>query len=300
MNVLVTGASGFVGSALVPFLTRAGHHITPLKRRGRDAAPSPSAPYWNPPANEINLAAGPIDAVVHLAGENIAQRWTAEAKKRIRQSRVDGTQLLSTALANLTTKPGTLVCASAVGIYGKRGDEALTEASPPGIGFLADVCKQWEAAAQPAADAGIRVVHLRFGVLLDPSGGALKNMLPPFRAGVAGRLGSGKQFISWATREDAVRAIVHALNTSDLSGPVNVVSPHPVPNAEFTKTLARILGRPAILHMPAFALRLLAGEMADEALLSSTRAVPDRLQKSGFRFDDPELEPALRKLLERR
>ena len=295
MNVLVTGASGFVGSALVPFLTRAGHQVTPLKR-SRDSA---NSAHWDPARNEINLATGPIDAVVHLAGENLAQRWTAEAKKRIRQSRVDGTRFLSKALANLTTKPRSLVCAAAVGIYGNRGDEMLTEASPPGTGFLADVCKEWESAAQPAADAGIRVVHLRFGVLLDPSGGALKNMLPPFRAGVAGRLGSGTQFISWTTRHDAVRAIDFVLNNPEIAGAINVVSPHPVPNAEFTKTLARVLGRPAILAMPAFVLRLLAGEMANEALLSSTRAVPDRLQKAGFRFEDPELEPALRKLLGR-
>ena len=298
MNILLTGASGFVGSALTPFLARAGHRVIPLQR-GRDGAPPPSAPQWDPVQNQIDLAPGAFDAVIHLAGENIAQRWTAEAKKRIRASRVDATRLLSTALAKLTNKPRALLCASAVGIYGNRGDEPLTESSPVGTGFLAELCREWEAAAQPAADAGIRVVHLRFGVLLDPSGGALKNMLPPFRSGVGGRLGSGKQFVSWATRDDAVRAIDHALNATDLSGPVNVASPHPVPNAEFTKTLARILGRPAIMAMPAFALRLLAGEMADEALLSSARVVPERLEKSGFHFEGPELEPALRKLLER-
>ena len=298
MNVLVSGASGFVGSALVPFLNRAGHQVTPL-RRGRDGAPSPSAPHWEPARNEIDLGPGPIDAVIHLAGENIAQRWTAEAKRRIRESRVAATRLLCAALAKQSPRPQVLIAASAIGIYGDRGDEVLTEGSRAGEGFLAELCREWEAAALPAADAGIRVVSMRFGVLLDPSGGALKNMLPPFRAGVAGRLGSGKQFISWATRHDAVRAIDHALNVSELRGPVNVVSPHSVTNAEFTRTLARVLGRPAILHMPAFALRLLAGEMANEALLASARVLPERLEKGGFRFEEMELEPALRKLLER-
>ncbi len=297
MNVLVSGASGFVGSALVRFLKHAGHEVKPLARQS--ATEAGRAPWWDPVTNQIDLGPGPIDAVIHLAGENIAQRWTAEAKKRIRESRVDATRLLGTALANLTRKPHSLLCASAIGIYGSRGDEVLTEASLPGSGFLAELCQEWEAAARPAADAGIRVVHLRFGVLLDPSGGALKNMLPPFRAGVAGRLGSGKQFISWATRHDAVRAIDHALNAPELRGPVNVVSSKSVTNAEFTRTLARVLGRPAILHMPAFALRLLAGEMADEALLASARVHPDRLEKGGFRFEDAEIEPALRKLLAR-
>ena len=297
MNVLVSGASGFVGSALVPLLNRAGHEVHPLMRRS--ATDAGRAPWWNPADNQINLGPGPIDAVIHLAGENIAQRWTAAAKKRIRESRVDATRLLCAALAKQSPVPRVLLSASAIGIYGNRGDEVLTESNPPGTGFLADLCQEWEAAARPAIDAGIRVVHLRFGVLLDPNGGALKNMLPPFRAGVAGRLGSGKQFISWATRHDAVRAINHALNALELRGPVNVVSPHTVTNAEFTRTLARVLGRPAILHMPAFALRLLAGEMANEALLASTRALPERLDKGGFRFEDADLEPALRKLLAR-
>jgi uncharacterized protein len=293
MNVLVSGASGFVGSALLPSLNRAGHRVTPLDRGNS------RVPWWNPAANEIDLGSDPIDAVIHLAGESIAQRWTSAAKGRIRESRVDGTRLLATALANRTPQPRVLLCASAIGIYGDRADEVLTEGSRPGDGFLAELCREWEAAALPAAHAGIRVVNMRFGVLLDPSGGALKNMLPPFRAGVAGRLGPGKQFISWATRHDAVRAIDRALNAPELTGPVNVVSPHSVTNAEFTRTLARVLGRPAILHMPAFALRLLAGEMADEALLASARVVPERLEKEGFRFEDAELEPALRKLLAR-
>lgn len=293
MNVLVSGASGFVGSALVPILNRAGHRVTPLGRKNS------RVPWWNPAANEIDLGSDPIDAVIHLAGESIAQRWTAAAKERIRESRVDGTRLLATALANRTPRPRVLLCASAIGIYGDRGDEVLTEGSRAGDGFLAELCREWEAAPLPAADADIRVVNMRFGVLLDPSGGALKNMLPPFRAGVAGRLGSGKQFISWATRHDAVRAIDHALNAPELRGPVNVVSPHSVTNAEFTRTLARVLGRPAILHMPAFALRLLAGEMANEALLASARVLPEQLAKGGFRFEDAEIEPALRKLLAR-
>ena len=297
MNVLVSGASGFVGSALVPFLNRAGHEVKPLTRRS--ATEAGRAPWWNPAANQIDLGPVATDAVIHLAGESIAQRWTAKAKRRIRESRVDATRLLATALAKRTPRPRVLLCSSAIGIYGNRGDEVLTEGSRSGEGFLAELCREWEAAALPAADAGIRVVNMRFGVLLDPSGGALKNMLPPFRAGVAGRLGSGKQFISWATRHDAVRAIDHALNARELSGPVNVVSPHSVTNAEFTRTLARVLGRPAILHMPAFALRLLAGEMANEALLASARVVPERLEKEGFRFEDAEIEPALRKLLAR-
>jgi uncharacterized protein (TIGR01777 family) len=297
MNVLVSGASGFVGSALVPLLNRAGHEITPLTRRS--APDADRTPWWNPADNQIDLGPGPIDAVIHLAGENIAQRWTAAAKKRIRESRVDATRLLCAALAKQSPVPRVLLSASAIGIYGNRGNEVLTESSPPGTGFLAELCREWEEAARPAVEAGIRVVHLRFGVLLDPSGGALKNMLPPFRAGVAGRLGSGKQFISWATRDDAVRAIERALNAPELKGPVNVVSPQPVTNAEFTRTLARVLGRPAILHMPAFALRLLAGEMANEALLSSARVRPERLEKGGFQFKDTEIEPVLRKLLAR-
>jgi len=281
----------------VPFLNRAGHEVKSLTRGS--ATEAGRVPWWNPAANQIDLGPGPFDAVVHLAGENIAQRWTAEAKKRIRESRVDATRMLCAALAKQSPKPRVLIGASAIGIYGNRGDEVLTEESRAGEGFLAELCREWEAAALPAADAGIRVVNMRFGVLLDPSGGPLKNMLPPFRAGVAGRLGSGKQFISWATRHDAVRAIDHALNAPELRGPVNVVSPHSVTNAEFTRTLARVLGRPAILHMPAFALRLLAGEMANEALLASARVVPERLEKGGFRFEDGEIEPALRKLLAR-
>jgi uncharacterized protein (TIGR01777 family) len=297
MNVLVSGASGFVGSALVPFLTRAGHEVTPLTRR--NATETGRAPWWNPGANQIDLGPGAIDAVIHLSGENIAQRWTAEVKKRIRASRVDATHLLCATLAKQSPKPRVLIAASAIGIYGDRGNEVLTESSSPGTGFLAELCQQWEAAARPAVEAGIRVVHLRLGVLLDASGGALKKMLPAFRAGVAGRLGSGEQFMSWATRHDAVRVIMHALNTTELAGPINGVTPNPITNAEFTKALAQVLGRLAIFTVPRFALRLAFGEMADEALLASARVVPERLEKGGFRFEDAEIEPALRKLLVR-
>lgn len=295
MNILATGASGFIGSALVPHLTRAGHHVVPLPRgelrRAPNSSTSLSCPTWDIETND------PIDAVIHLAGENIAQRWTASAKVRIRDSRLHGTESISRALANLNPRPRVLLSASGIGFYGDRGDQILTEESTPGEGFLPDICKQWEAACAPAAKAGIRVVNLRFGVVLDPSGGALKKMLPPFRAGVGGRVGSGKQYWSWITRDDVVRVIDHALNNDSVRGPVNVVSPTPVRNSEFTKTLARVLHRPALFPAPRFALRLLLGEMADAALLASARTIPQRLQQTGFQFTDPDLEPALRKIL---
>ena len=294
MNILVTGASGFIGSALVPRLTRSGHHVVPLRRgdpRTPNSSTSLSCPTWDIKTNDL------IDAVIHLAGENIAQRWTPSAKARIRDSRVEGTESISRRLANLDPRPRVLLCASGIGFYGDRGDEILTEESAPGEGFLSDICKQWETACAPATRAGIRVVNLRFGVVLDPSGGALRKMLPPFRAGLGGRVGAGKQYWSWITRDDAVRAIDHALNDDSVCGPVNVVSPTPVQNAEFTKTLARVLHRPAIFPAPAFALRILVGEMADAALLASARVIPRRLQQSRFQFTDPDLEPALRKIL---
>ena len=281
MNILVTGASGFIGSALIPHLTRAGHRVTPL--RIRDTLDVPLQ--------------GTLDAAIHLAGENIAQRWTPSAKARIRDSRVHSTESISRALANLDPRPRVLLSASGIGFYGDRGDESLTEESSLGEGFLPDICRQWETACASASKAGMRVVNLRFGVVLDPSGGALKKMLPPFRAGVGGRVGSGKQYWSWITRDDAIRAIDHALNNDSVRGPVNVVSPTPVRNSEFTQALARVLHRPAIFPVPRFALRLLVGEMADAALLASARVIPQRLQQTGFQFADAALEPALRKIL---
>ena len=298
MNIMVTGASGFIGSALAPHLARAGHHVIPLRRGELRRAPQSSHPHWDPESGQIDLTpAGPIHAAIHLAGENIAQRWTVKAKRRIRDSRVRGTQIISTALAKLPQKPGVLLCASATGFYGDRGDDLLTESSPPGTGFLADICQQWEAAAKPAIEAGIRVVNMRFGVVLARDGGALKKMLPLFRFCLGGRVGSGCQYWSWITRDDSVRAIEHALTTDSLSGPINVVSPTPPRNTEFTRALARALHRPAIFAVPAPALRLLLGEMADEALLASVRVIPERLLQSGFKFEDADLEPALRKIL---
>ncbi len=298
MNVLVTGASGLIGSALVSHLTRAGHRIIQLHRASNGASDPPSIPTWNPQAGTVNLSpAGQIDAVIHLAGENIAQRWTHKAKARIRDTRVRGTELISRALAALQPRPHSFLCASATGYYGNRGDEVLTEESNAGKGFLADLCQQWEAATSPATQTGLRVVNLRLGVVLGENGGALKKMLPAFRAGFGGRLGSGRQYWSWVTLADVIRVIDYVLNNESLRGPYNVVTPNPVRNSDFTRTLARVLRRPAILPVPAFALRMLVGEMADEALLASARVVPQRLQQSGFLFADNELESALRKVL---
>jgi hypothetical protein len=236
--------------------------------------------------------------VVHLAGENIASgRWNAARKARIRDSRVEGTALLARTLAELENPPSVLVCASAIGYYGDRGDEVLTEDSIPADDFLGTVCREWEAASAPAAEAGIRVVSLRFGVILARSGGALAKMLTPFKMGAGGKVGSGQQFMSWISLDDAVRTIDHAIATSDLSGPVNAVSPNPVTNAEFTRALGGELRRPTVLPMPAFAARLAFGEMADALLLASARVQPKRLVESGFEFRHPEIAPALRAVL---
>jgi hypothetical protein len=241
-----------------------------------------------------------VDAVVHLAGENIAAgRWTAARKEEIRRSRVEGTRRLSESLARLSRRPKVLVSASAIGFYGNRGDEILKEDSAPGSDFLAQVCRDWEAATDPASRAGIRVVHLRSGVILSPAGGALKKMLLPFKMGAGGRIGSGAQFMSWIAIDDTIGAIHHAIVTEPLQGPMNGVAPTPVRNAEFTRTLGRVLSRPAIAPMPAFAARLAFGEMANALLLASQRVMPTRLQASGYKFRYPELEGALRHLLGR-
>jgi uncharacterized protein (TIGR01777 family) len=296
MHIVVTGASGLIGSALLPRLSADGHRVTRLVRS--QPAPGEAAIRWDPEAGSLDAKSlEGIDAAVHLAGENIAARWTAEKKRRIRDSRVNGTRLLSDTLARLERPPQALVCASAIGYYGDRGDELLSEESPPGRGFLAEVCQAWEAAADAARHKGIRVVHLRFGVVLSPAGGALAKMLPPFRLGLGGPLGSGRQYMSWIAIDDAVGAIQHALATEALQGPANAAAPNPVRNREFTRALARVLRRPALVPMPAFAARLLFGEMADELLLASARVQPAKLLATGYTFRYPELEGALRHLL---
>jgi uncharacterized protein (TIGR01777 family) len=301
LSVVVSGASGLVGSSLLPFLTTGGHRVVPMVRSTR-ARGDASGVRWDPAAKVIDRAGlERVDAVVHLAGESIAGgRWTTEKKARIRGSRVDGTRLLCETLAALDAPPRTLVCASAIGFYGDRGGTPLDESSPRGKGFLADVCGEWEAAAAPARAAGIRVVHLRFGVVLTPAGGALQRMLLPFRLGAGGVVGSGEQYMSWIAIDDAVGAIHHALVTPALEGPVNAVAPAAVTNREFTRALGRVLRRPTIVPMPAVIARLAFGEMADELLLASTRVVPRRLGESGFTFREPDLETALAHLLGRR
>lgn len=296
MNVLVTGASGLVGSALTRHLRQEGHRVVPLRRTGSGAG----GPCWNPDAGQIDLAeAGALDGVVHLAGESIGARWSAAKKIRIRESRVNGTRLLCGALARLPHPPQVLIAASAVGFYGDRGEELLDEASVAGSGFLAEVCREWEAAAGPAVASGMRVVHLRIGVVLAPNGGALAKMLPAFRCGLGGRLGDGRQFWSWITLDDLTRAIHYALTNESLRGPVNAVSPQPVTNREFTQTLGAVLRRPTFFAMPACAVRLLFGQMGKEALLAGARVRPGRLMAGGFAFQSPELKPALRQLLGR-
>jgi uncharacterized protein (TIGR01777 family) len=296
-TIIVSGSSGLVGSALVPLLERSGRQVVRLVRRPAD--PRANEVFWNPEKGTI--AADPLEgaeAAVHLAGENVAGgRWTAAKRERIRNSRIVGTRHLCEALAGLQHPPRSLVCASAVGIYGDRGEEVLSERSAPGRGFLADVCRGWEEAADPAREAGIRVVHLRIGLVLSRRGGALAAMLPLFRKGLGGRIGSGRQYMSWISLEDLAGAIHFCLDESGLEGPVNAVAPRPVTNREFTRVLGRVLKRPALLPAPSFALRLMLGRMADELLLASVRVEPAKLLNADFSFRHVELEEALHSLL---
>ena len=292
LHVAVTGASGLVGQRLCAFLSTGGHRVTRLVRRPPEA---PGEVRWGGAPDPPALAPlEGVDAVVHLAGENVAARWTPAQKDRIRRSRVEGTLALAEALARLARPPAVLVSASAIGFYGNRGDEVLDEESPAGRGFLAEVCREWEAAVAPVAARGVRTVLARLGVVLSPAGGALAPLLTPFRLGVGGRIGSGRQFMSWVALDDVIGALHFALGARDLAGPVNVVAPAPVTNAEFARALGRVLGRPAVAPLPALAVRLAFGEMGEELLLASQRVQPRRLGAAGFTFRHPALEGALR------
>jgi uncharacterized protein len=299
-GIILSGASGMLGTALHQALAERNIRTLQLVRRTTTAD---GQLQWNPDADRTVANPALLEgatAAIHLSGASLAtHRWTDAYRRELGASRVGSTQKLATLLAALRTPPKTFVVASAIGIYGNRGDEALTESSPPGSGFLADLCRQWEAAAEPARQAGIRVVHARFGVVLGPGRGALRQMLPPFRFGLGARLGNGRQWMSWVGLADAIGAILSALKRVDLSGPVNVTAPNPVTNAAFTHALGKELHRPAFLAAPAFALRLLLGQMADEALLASARVQPEKLLASGFQFSLPTIEDALKAALAR-
>ncbi|MDQ3428433.1 MAG: TIGR01777 family oxidoreductase [Actinomycetota bacterium] len=296
MNVLISGATGLIGSALIPELEAGGHGVTRLSR----SQSGPDTIRWDPEAGTIEGDLEGTDAVVHLAGESIAQgRWNPQKKQQILESRVKGTRLLAEKISGLPTPPKVMVSASAVGYYGDRGDEVLTEESSSGTDFLAGVCREWEEAAEPARQAGIRVVHPRLGIVLSPKGGALGTTLPIFKLGGGGKIGGGNQWWSWVALDDVVGSIVHALTEETVEGPVNVGSPNPMTNAGYTKVLGKVLGRPTILPLPAPAARVMLGEVADALLLASQRMVPARLEATGYTFRYPQLEGALRHLLGR-
>ncbi|WP_109489016.1 TIGR01777 family oxidoreductase [Occallatibacter savannae] len=293
-RVILSGASGMLGSAVRRALDANGIPTLQLVRRNKTAE---GELQWDPNSDPAIPNPGPLEgarAAVHLSGANVsAHRWTDNYKREMIASRVDSTRRLATALAGLKQHPATLVTASAIGIYGDRGDEVLDEASRAGDGFLASLCRQWEAAAEPAEQAGIRVVHLRFGVVLGPGEGALKQMLPPFKLGLGARIGNGRQWMSWVGLKDVVAAVLFALDHPELAGPVNVTAPNPVTNAEFTRALGRQLHRPAFLFVPPVAMKLLFGQMAEEALLASARVEPTKLRNAGFHFSEPNLDQAL-------
>lgn len=297
MIIAITGASGLVGTALASALEGNGHLVRRLVRR--DVRDDDHEIRWDPEKGEIDAGElEGLDGVIHLAGENIAAgRWTEAKKRRIVESRVEGTRLLCETLAKLKSKPEVVCSASAIGYYGDRGAERVSEASPGGTGFLADVCREWELATQVAREVGIRVVNMRIGVVLSGQGGALARMVTPFKLGLGGVLGSGEQYFSWIAIDDLVEAIRFLLETATLAGPVNCVAPEAVTNRQFTKTLGRVLGRPTIFPMPASVARLAFGEMADEMLLGGACVVPQALTAAGFRHRFPELEKSLRYLL---
>jgi uncharacterized protein len=299
MKILISGASGLVGRALAGVLRARGHQVARLVRPG--SAASADDISWDPSAATVDVPAMEgADAVVHLSGASVAGgRWTPARKALLRSSRIDTTRVLVDALASLRQKPRVFVCASAIGCYGDRGDEILTESSAIGTDFLSLLVRDWEAEAARAEICGIRTVKLRFGVILSAEGGALAAMLRPFKFGVGGRLGSGKQWMSWISLEDAVGVVCSAITDERLTGPLNVVAPNPLRNTEFTRITATVLHRPAIFAAPAFALRIALGEMADGLLLASLRVMPERLRATGYQFRSPEFELALRAILDR-
>ncbi|MEY4656224.1 MAG: hypothetical protein RL073_451 [Actinomycetota bacterium] len=295
MKIVVSGASGLIGTQLVAKLSQSGHEVIRLVRR----SPKASEIQWNPKSGTLDAAAlEGADAVIHLSGAGIGdKRWSDGYRKEILDSRTDTTALLAKTIASLSRKPSVFLSGSAIGIYGARNDEQLTEVSTHGTGFLAEVCEQWEAAAKPAVDAGVRTVYLRTGIVLSPKGGALKKLLPLFKLGVGGKFGNGKQWQSWISIDDEIGAIEHLL-TANVSGAVNLTAPNPVTNAEFTKVLASVLKRPAIVPVPTFAPKLLlGGELADALLFTGQRVIPAALNASGYSFKHTTLESALRSLL---
>ncbi len=298
MKILLTGASGLIGSALTASLSANGHDVKRLLRSRHAGGEA----CWNPEEGTIDLSdCKKIDVVIHLAGDSIAEgRWSKTKKARILNSRVKGTQLLATALAKLEERPHTLISGSAIGFYGDRGADIVDEGSLPGKGFLAAVCQQWENATSPAAEAGIRVANVRLGMVLSSSGGALKKMLLPFTLGLGGVVGDGRQYMSWVGMGDVVEMVQHIINTPSIRGPINLVSPNPVSNRQFVRTLGQVLHRPSILPMPAFIARIMLGEMADELLLASTRVMPRILMNTGYKFINPDLREALESVLKKK
>ena len=295
-NVLISGAAGFIGTHLTELLVESGYSVKILTRSSRVS--QENVLYWSPEKGKVSIdELEDLYAVVHLAGENIAGRWTDRKKAEIERSRVEGTRLLSESLAKLDKKPEVLIAASAIGYYGNRGDEILTEESAPGTGFLADVGVKWEDATSAATDAGIRVCNLRIGLVLGTDGGALEKMLIPFKFGLGGRIGDGQQYWSWIAIDDLVGIIYYLLNNKDIQGPVNAVVPNAATNEEFTSALGKALNRPTIFPLPAFVARGLLGEMADQTMLSSTRVVPEKLLNSGYKFEYTDLEDTLSTLL---
>lgn len=292
MKIAVTGSHGLIGEALCKHLSGQGHIVARIIRASNSAS---GDIHWNPADGSIESdKLNGVDAVIHLAGENIAShRWTAEQKQKIKESRIRGTKLLADTICGLEKKPEVVVSGSAIGFYGDRGSETLTESSNVGSGFLADVCREWEEAIAPVAAAGVRVVNARTGVVLSTKAGALNKMLPIFQLGGGGNIGDGRQYMSWISLDDEIKALEFALTHSSVSGPINLVAPNPVTNAEFTAVLGSVLHRPAFVPLPAFAAKIILGEMADELLLSSQKCQPTKLQSAGYQFEYPDLKEAL-------